>query len=293
MSVEEAPARGGSVTSTLAALRLPQTGEVVDLGSGRWPGMPLWSGHPPFQVVTYRTPAGIRAQHDQEWLEKPGNEVNIGIVSELLIASCHSGTHMDALSHITAGGDDRWYGGSPAAEWLGDFGPRRNDASTLPPLIRRGVLVDVARELGVPRLERSHPISREEVQKTLERSGTDLRQGDVVLVRTGQMSVWPDREQMELTAGSGIDLSAAELFADRGVVAVGVDTESCEVVPSTVPGNPHPVHRRLLVEAGIYIIENIDLEPLSARRVTEFLFIALPLKIRGATASMLRPIAVL
>ncbi len=79
---------------------------------------------------------------------------------------------------------------------------------------------------------------------------------------------------------------------DASLAAVGADTESCEVRPSVIPDNPHPVHERLLVEAGVHILETIDLEGLSRDGVAEFLFLALPPKISGATGGMIRPIAI-
>lgn len=284
---------GPETHRVLEVLSLPKTGEVIDLDSGRWPGMPLWSGHPPFQVLTYRTPAGTRAQGDQEWLAPEVNERNLGMISEVLIATCHSGTHIDALAHFTSGEDDQWHGGVPASEALGDFGPTRDDASSIPALLRRGVLIDVAAAKGVDRLGNGYGITAEDLRITLSSQQVEVRPGDVVLVRTGQMSVWPDTVEMEKTKGAGIGLEAAEYIVETGAVAVGVDTESCEVVPSQVDGNPHPVHERLLIQAGVYIIENILLEELAARTAYEFLFVALPLKIRGTTASMLRPIAIL
>ncbi|MQM36420.1 Kynurenine formamidase [wastewater metagenome] len=277
----------------LGDLRAPSLGRVFDLDPGRFPGMPMWAGHPPFQVVTYRTPKGLRIRQDQDWLAPEVNRENIGIVSEMLVATCHSGAHIDALAHITCGADDHWHGDSSAADALGDFGPTDHDASTLPPIVTRAVLADVAGHLGVHRLGRSHPVSLDEFEGAMARQGTaPPAQGDVVLVRTGQMSVWPDQQRMAETQGSGITRPIADMAADLGVTAVGVDTESCEVVPSIEPGNPHPVHQRLLIEAGIYIMENIYLEELAAAGVYEFLFIALPPRIEGATGSMLRPIAI-
>ncbi len=82
---------------------------------------------------------------------------------------------------------------------------------------------------------------------------------------------------------------------DRGVVATGTDTETYEVQPAPDPGptgNPQPVHTLLLIENGIYLMESLDLEELARQRVYEFLFVALPIKIRGATASMVDPVAI-
>jgi len=82
---------------------------------------------------------------------------------------------------------------------------------------------------------------------------------------------------------------------DRGVVATGTDTETYEVQPAPergVPANPQPVHTKLLIENGIYLLESIYLEDIARDKVYEFLFVMLPLKIRGATGSMVDPLAV-
>lgn len=276
----------------LEALAQPSKGKLYDLDPGRFPGMPLWAGHPPFQVITYRTPRGIRMQGDQAWLGPDVNEANIGLLSEMIIATSHSGAHVDALAHITCGPDDHWHGGVTAEEALGDFGPLRGDASTMRPLVGRGVLVDVAGHLGVERLGKSHAISLDEFTGALERQSVEVRSGDIVLVRTGQMSVWPDKAVMAETIGAGITKPIADFCVDAAVVGVGADTEACEVMPSVVPGNPHPVHQRLLIEAGIHILENVYLEDLARDREYTFLFVALPPKITGATGGMVRPIAI-
>jgi len=276
----------------LRSLRLPSRGQIYDLDPGRFTGMPIWAGHPPFQIVSYRTPRGLRIQRDQQWLAPEVNEVNIGLLSELVIATCHSGAHMDALAHISCGPDNHWHGGVTDEEALGDFGPTQHDASAMPPIIARGVLVDLPRHLHVQRLRRSYPISLAEFQATLEAQGVALRAGDVAVVRTGQMSVWPDREEMAKTQGAGITRPIADMAVDLGLAAVGTDTEACEVMPSIDSTNPHPVHQRLLIEAGIHIVENLFLERLAADSVYEFLFLALPPKITGATGAMIRPIAI-
>ena len=91
-------------------------------------------------------------------------------------------------------------------------------------------------------------------------------------------------------------ISAARWLLERGVVATGTDTETYEVQPAPDPGptgNPQPAHTLLLIDNGIYIMESLDLEALARDRVYEFLFVALPVKIRGATGSMIDPLAVI
>ena len=106
---------------------LAREGRVYDLDCVRFPGMPLFPGHPPFQVMAYRTPRGLDNQGDQEWLAE--NDVKFAWQSEMVMGTVHSGTHIDALSHITCGDEHSWFGGGNAERDLGDFGPaaRRRD----------------------------------------------------------------------------------------------------------------------------------------------------------------------
>jgi kynurenine formamidase len=113
-----------------------------------------------------------------------------------------------------------------------------------------------------------------------------------VLVRTGYTGLYPDAERMAEHAGPGIDSSAARWLVEKGVVCAVGDTETLEQIPCVDPNNPHAVHTILLTEAGVHIAEMANMEELSADQVYEFAFIALPLKIRGATGSMIRPIAI-
>jgi len=122
-----------------------------------------------------------------------------------------------------------------------------------------------------------------------------VRPWDVLLIRTGYLKFWPDEAALAEHRTAGPDLSAAEWMLERGVIATGTDTETYEVQPAPdrgTPANPQPVHTRLLIENGIYLMESLYLEELAAEKVYEFLFVALPLKIRGATGSMVDPLAV-
>ena len=282
-----------SPDEVLAATRLIRQGRIFGLARDRFPGMPLFPGHPAFEVLAYRTPQGIRAAGTRPW--GPDNDARLGYMSELVLGTTHSGAHIDAHAHMTIGPEDRWNAGS-AREHLGDFGPLRGDATEIPSLWRRGVLYDVPGHRGVPFLGRGESVGAAELEEIEAASGVAARAGDVALVRTGYMRHWPDGERMAEHRGPGPDASAARLLADRGVVATGSDTETYEVQPTPDPGepsNPQPVHTLLLIERGIYIMESLDLEGLAAAGAAEFLFVALPLRIRGATGSMIDPVAVI
>jgi kynurenine formamidase len=288
-TTDRIPAAQLTSTDMRDALEQVIEGRMYDLDCERFPGMPLFPGHPPFQVLAYRTPRGLDNQGDQQWLAE--NNVNFHWQSEMVMGTVHSGTHIDALSHITCGEDHGWFGGGSAERDLGDFGPLRDDATDIPPLITRGVLIDVAGARGVEALDAHEAIGPDELRDVLERQRTELRPGNVALVRTGYLSGWPDADFIAEHEQAGIDRDAALWLAEQGVVAVGGDTESLEVLPSTVPGNPHPVHIALLVERGIFILEMVNCEALARDERHEFCFVCLPVAIRGATGSMVRPVA--
>ena len=280
-------------SKVLEAMRLVREGRILSLARMRFRGMRLFPGHPQFEVLGFRTPQGLRAERAQPW--GPENEAGLGYMSEIVLGSTHSGAHIDAHAHMTVGEDDRWYGGSARTD-LGDFGPLKGDASELPPIWARGLLYDVSGYRGVPFLGAGEPVGVDELREIgAAQSLAEPGAGDVVLVRTGYMSHWPDAEAMAANRGPGPDLSVARWLVERGVLATGSDTETYEVQPCPDPGepsNPQPVHTLLLIENGVYIMESLDLEELARERAYEFLFVALPLKIRGATGSMIDPVAV-
>jgi kynurenine formamidase len=278
----------------LAALQLAKSGRVYDLDGGRFMGMPLWHGHPPLTILGYRSPMGIAAAGDSGALY-PGktNSIKYAFNSDLVMGTVHTGAHIDALSHVTVGEDHHGFNGVNAKHDLGDHGPLHADAATIPPIITRGILIDAAGAAGVDALGKGEAVSKAVVQRALERQNIAVHKGDVVLVRTGQMRYWPDAQAMESADGAGVNLEAARyLVDDCGVVAIGADTASMEMKPSDHPDVPEPVHVFMLIDRGAHILEWIYLEELARDKIYEFLFIALPLKISGATGSMLRPVAI-
>jgi kynurenine formamidase len=287
---ELGPVHDATREGLLAALALPQAGEIYDLDAGRWHGMPMAGGiHAPFTLTRWRTAQGGAVEGDAPRGGRGGFAIN----AEVNTTGHHAGTHIDALCHIGAGDDAHWFGGYTAEEHGGDFGWRRADASTMPPILARGVLLDVAAHRGVDALGSGSPVDAAEVQAILDAQGTTVRPGDVVLVRTGYMAYWPhDLEGAGQHFSAGLTPDAAVVLADMGAVVIGSDTEGLEVLPEVDPDDVFPVHIALLVERGVHIAELLYLEDLARDERREFLFVCLPLRIRGATASMVRPVAV-
>jgi kynurenine formamidase len=277
--------------SVVAAAQLVKTGKVYDLDPGRFRGMPLWPGHPPYELITFRTPMGEYVQKDQAWLMS-NNDAHIGFISEVMIGCMHTGCHMDSLAHITVGKDNHWYNGFNAAEHLGDWGPLKADISTTPPVVTRGVMIDVAGYKGMKMLPKAYCITANDLRGALAKQKTTLKPGDTVLVRTGQLSAWPNPKAMGDAAGAGMGLEAVKWLAEKNkTILMGVDTAAFEC-DSPDPTNPHPVHQFMLIENGIHIMEFPYLEDLAKDKVYEFMFVVCPLKNKGGTGSMIRPIAV-
>jgi kynurenine formamidase len=199
----------------------------------------------------------------------------------------HSGTHIDALSHQAE--NMVLHGGVRIDSSVQtSVGFRKHGVETMEPLIARGVLLDVA---GAKRLPADYLISADELHGAARASGIEIREGDVVLVRTGFGATWNDPD--EYLKAAGVSTAGSQWLADMKVRAVGADNMAFDTVDSFDKelGVNLPGHLVLLVRAGIPIVENLNLEELAEAGVKEFAFICLPLKMRGVTGSPVRPLA--
>jgi kynurenine formamidase len=254
---------------------------VYDLAHGLETATPASPNHPPFRMALLR-------RHGDTTRSDGSSAAN-----ELFTMGGHTGTHVDALCHVSASG--LLYGGVDAFEAAKGGRFRVHGVDTIAPFLCRGLLLDVPRALGLEVLPPAHPVTAEELERAVAAGGTEVREGDAVLIRTG----WPvgrfDDPVAMVGHESGVpgpDVSAARWLSERGVRVTGADTIAYEWLGAGSGHSLLPVHRHLLVEAGIHIIELLDLEEVARDSVSEFLFVAVPLKLVGATGSPLRPLAV-
>jgi len=275
--------------SRAAVLSRLAGGAVYDLAVEYSMGMPSWqaAGDPHYRIWMTHTPDGTIID-DPMGMGRKVNE-HVSYTGTAVSMYTHTGTHLDTLSHF--GLDGRIWNGFRARDHLGDRGWKVAGAENIPPIVARGVLIDLAAAKGVDMLPAGYRILPADLSSALEEQGVALRTGDVVLVRTGHMRVYGDA-QAYMTNPPGLGLAAARFLVEEGgAMVIGTDTLSFEVFPSGVEGNYVPVHTYLLAEKGAPMLELVDLESLSRDRVYEFAFIAAPLKLRGADAAPLRPIA--
>lgn len=253
---------------------------IYDLAQPLEATMPVSANHPGFKMALMR-------RHGDMVRADGGSAAN-----EMMVLGGHTGTHVDALCHVSHRGE--LHGGVSASEAQqgGRFGA--HGVETIAPMLCRGVLLDIVALKGVEVLEPGTPVTADDLEAASARQGIEVREGDAVLVRTGWPCHWQDSVVFlgAKEGAPGPDESAAHWLAQRRARVTGGETIAYEWIP---PGRGHallPVHRILLVEAGIHIIEVMDLSALAADEVWEFLFVLTPLKVVGATGVPVRPLAV-
>lgn len=217
------------------------------------------------------------------------NEVGVNI--ERMEMTAHVGTHIDALGHFSIG--DRLYNNVSAEEAVTDWGLDRLGIEHAPPMVTRGILLDVASLDGGAHLLPGRVITPEDLQQAAAVAKVTIEPGDIVMIRTGWGQLFGVDNARYVAGEPGIDVPAARWLTEQGVVAVGSDNMAVEVLPNPNKAISMPVHQHLLVEAGVYIIENLALEELAREKLFEFCFILLATKYKGATGCPVRPIAMI
>ncbi|MEW6334510.1 MAG: cyclase family protein [Thermodesulfobacteriota bacterium] len=253
-------------------------GTVYDLGMPYFPGMPHHPNQPPFAYT-------LTKKHGDVTL----TDQKVSFCNDLFVMGGHTGTHLDARAHVAC--RSIVYGNVDITDLQGyQDGLHVLGIDTTPPVIRRGVLLDIPRSLHLEVLPHDFGIGKEEMERAAEAVGVEIAEGDAVLVRTGWIRYWEDRQKYvsEEKGAPGVIESGAHYLAEKKAAYTGSDTTAYDRVP------PHhlPCHVILLVQNGIQIMEMLNLEELSREGIFSFLFIALPLKIKGGAGSPIRPIAI-
>ncbi|MFD6972316.1 cyclase family protein [Streptomyces sp. NPDC059979] len=204
-------------------------------------------------------------------------------------------SHLDALSHIAYRG--RLYDGRAAREAVDAAGARFGAVADLGPLVTRGVLLDLPAVLGVDWLEPGRAVHGQDVIDAERALGVTIGDGDAVLLRSGRF-----RRRRETgpwdpgTASAGWHVDAVPLLAERAVALLGADGDS-DVRPSPVEGLHSPVHTLAIAAMGVPLLDNLDLEALSAACAEAgryaFLLVVTPLNVPGGTGSPVNPVAIL
>lgn len=258
---------------------IAQGSTVYALGQTLSADSPVHPNYPPFTLA-------LQYRHGDWW-----TPCDMTFASELIFTTGHTGTHVDGLGHCSHAG--KLQNGVDAYEaQKGGRGLTSLGVETLLPTFCRGVVLDVAGFYGQTCLNDDHAITADDLQSVAAEQGTELLEGDAVLIRTGRGQFWdsspdyysPDR------ADPGPSTEAVDWLLEQGISITGSDTMAYEFMPPDL-GDFGRGHISLL-GAGVPIIENLNLEELCEAEQHEFLFILAPLKIVGGTASPANPLAV-
>lgn len=240
--------------------------------------------HRPFDRSDVITP--------EEWSERVESGAD-AFHLDAISGSIHQATHIDGLVHVVH--DGHVYDGRDATAARTERGWTFAGIETVPPIVTRGILIDLLPERGGRPLTGSEEVTVADIDEALGSSGEAVRPGDAVLVRTGKIRELTTGRDTFLDAQPGIGVDAAIHLADAGMAVFGSDTGGTE--PQPVVDWSRTVHVELLTRRGIHLVEWMDLDPLAAalaeHELREFLFIASPLRITGATGSWVRPIALI
>jgi kynurenine formamidase len=272
----------------VAAARLVREGAVYDLGRTLHPDVPRFPGRYWQQTLV----SSAHLANPRRPGGGPGgwgrNEVNW--VTELVSGTFQIGTQLDGLNHLQIG--DRFYNGWRARDIVEDWGTSRLGIETVPPVITRGVLADVARHRGVGHLDAGEVIGVAELEATLAAQGVEVGRGDVLLFHTGWGALWEADPELFTSGEPGIGLAVAEWLVERRVAMTGADTWSFGAVPGEDPERPFVVPQTLNVKYGLFIMENLATEVLADAGVHEFMFVLTHHKTKGSTAAVIAPAAV-
>ncbi len=257
----------------------------IPVANGRGPQRGLGGRVNPlhFMTATGCDPAGpIDLGHDCRYTD------------DFLALTVQGGTQWDALCHIFYG--DKLYNGHPAASVTSRGAARNGIDKVHADFVSRGVLLDVAREKGVDCLEVGYAITTADLEATEAAQGVGVGSGDILVVRTGQMSTVGEFADWSVFHGkeAGLHWETAAWLHAREVAAVAADNSMVEA-SGVLDGVAIPFHMLALCNLGIHLGEFWYLEELARDcaedRVWEFMLVAQALPIVGGTGTPVNPLA--
>jgi kynurenine formamidase len=268
----------------LAAASEVRSGKAFELS------IPLGKGGPPWGGMINR----VDPVHLMSYLPEIGKTSDAMFASDdFIIMPLQQATQWDSFAHV--GYDDFFYNGVPVVAVTWDGASRNSIDKTLPGMVGRGVLLDIARLHGVDWLDGGYAIGPDELERAEAEQGVRLGSGDCLLLRTG----WRKKALVEgwdgwLQTEPGLTAECAGWLHDREVAAAASDNHALEVTP--VPGSDLPLHAMLIRDMGMPIGEIFDLEDLADDCALDgnwsFFFSAPSLRVTGAVGSPVSPIAV-
>ena len=199
------------------------------------------------------------------------------------------GSQIDGLGHI--GVDWTYYNGLKSADFAAADGLKKLGVEKIPPLVTRGVLLDMAAYYKTDIVKEGTAFNVKEIDEVAKAEGVEIQKGDVVIFHTGWTSLIGKDDKRYGAGEPGLGVEGAKYLVSKGVVAIGSDTWAVEVLPFE-SSNVFEVHQILLPMSGTYILENMNTDQLAADKGYEFLFVLGVPRITGAVQGIINPVAI-
>ena len=270
-----------STERTVAAAKLVKKGISHPLGIVIEPGMPAY---PPrytqLQVV----------QPNQQFNADLGVGWEASSNDDVLQMWLGTGPQLDGLGHMGEAGE--FYNCNQGKDFSVITGLTKLDISGIPPMVGRGVMIDIAKQMGVDSLQAGQPITSDDIKAAMKSQGVTVGEGDVVLLHTGYTDATL-KQDPSLWAGSipGITNEASVFLAGLKPMAVGADTWGLGAVPPRAGDKIFYDHVVLLKQHGIYILETMNTGRLADEGVHEFMFVLGQARLKGAVQMIINPVA--
>ena len=200
------------------------------------------------------------------------------------------GSQIDGLGHM--GLDHVYYNGNRAQDFVQNTGLTKLSVDKLPPIVTRGVLLDITDHFGADMLEAGTAFNSKEIKAQARKQSVTIGKGDVVLFHTGWLNLVGVDNERFMAGQPGLGVDGAEYLASLDVVAIGSDGWALEVLPGEDPALAFPVHPILLAKHGIYILEVMDTRELAKDKVSEFLFVLGQPRFEGSVQAVINPVAI-
>jgi kynurenine formamidase len=201
-----------------------------------------------------------------------------------------TGPQIDGLGHL--GEEDMYYNCNMGVDFADISGLKALGVHAIPPLIGRGVMIDMAKHRGKAVLDAGESFGPADIKAAATAQGVEIRPGDVVLFHTGWTDAMLKKDPKAwVSAEPGLDNAASVYLASLDVMAVGADTWGMDVVPPKKGDKVFYGHVTLLKDNGIYILETMNTGRLAKEGVNEFMFVLGQARVQGTVQMIINPVA--
>lgn len=272
-----------SPEQVLMAVKLVKQGQSHPLGIVVDPDMPSF---PPRSFALQVVQPG---QHNGRSL-KPQFGWDLVYNDDMAQLWFGTGSQLDGLGHMGEAGT--YYNCNEAEDFIDIVGLKKLGTHNVPPLVGRGVLLDMARYFDVPVMSAGQGIASADIRAAAKAQGVEIRPGDVVLLHTGWTDGMLQSDPAAWAAGEpGLTNEAARYLASLQPMAVGADTWGVDAVPPVAGDKVFYGHIEFLRNNGVYMLETMNTGRLAREGVHEFMFVLGQARIKGAVQMIINPVA--